>query len=282
MAENRYHIHVDAEKQSLALNFREIWAYRDLIWLFTKRTFKLIYKQTVLGPLWIVMSPLFTSIVYTIIFGRIAGLSTGGTPKLLFYLCSHALWSFFSASLSQNASAFIANAHVYRKVYFPRLTIPISNTISCAFQMLIQMSMVIVLVIWYGLKGVLVPHLQYLPVLVPTILCIVALSFGLGTLVSSLTTKYRDLGFLVGFGLQLWMYLSPVIYPVAQVSQPVLRRFLLINPMTAPMEIFRFVLLGSGTVEPLSVISTVFFSIAALLTGVAVFRKAERTFVDTI
>ena len=282
MNEDSYHIYVDANKQPFSMNLKEIWAYRDLIWLFTKRTFKLIYKQTVLGPLWIILTPLFTSIVYTVIFGKIAELSTDGIPQFLFYLTGNALWSFFGGSLSQTSVAFISNAHVYSKVYFPRLTIPISNVISSAIQLLIQMVMIGGLIVFYAAKGMVHPNLAYLPILIPVLLFTALLSFGIGTMVSSLTTKYRDLNFLVGFGLRLWMYASPVIYPMTQIGNGVLRSVILWNPMTAPMELFRFVLLGTGTVRWQSVLSTVIFASVAIVLGILLFRKAEKTFVDTI
>lgn len=277
-----YHVHISADHHLLQLGLKEVWAYRDLIWLFTQRTFKLIYKQTILGPLWLVISPLITSVIYTIVFGNIAGLSTGGVPKLLFYLCSHTLWTFFASCLSNNASTFIHNANVFRKVYFPRLTIPISTVFSAIIQLFIQLGLVVILMAGYVLRGEVTPNWVMLPLIIPVILLTGLLGLGLGILVSSVTTKYRDLAFLVSFGLQLWMYVSPVVYPVSQMPLAGAYRFLLINPMTAPMEVFRLALLGTGTIIPEAVLSSLVFTLLAAFVGIITFNKVERTFIDTV
>ncbi len=277
-----YHVHISSEHRLLQLGLKDVWAYRDLIWLFTERSFKLIYKQTILGPLWLVISPMITSIIYTVVFGNIAGLSTGGVPKLLFYLSSHALWSFFAGCLNKNASTFITNAHVFRKVYFPRLTIPISTVLSAIIQFLIQLGLVGIVMAGYIIRGEVSPNWALLPLIIPVILFTGLMGLGLGILVSSVTTKYRDLAFLVSFGLQLWMYISPVVYPVSQLPMSGIYRFLLINPMTAPMEIFRLALLGTGTVMPESVLSSLFFAVLAAIAGIVTFNKVERTFIDTV
>ena len=264
------------------MNLGEVWRYRDLIMLFTKRSFKLMYKQTVLGPLWIVISPLLTSIIYTVIFGGIAGLSTNGVPKFLFYLCSHSLWVFFADCLNKNASAFLTNANIFSKVYFPRLTIPVSNVITSGIQFLIHSCLVAVLIIWSTIRGDVHPEWKLLPLLIPLLLFTAMMGLGLGILVSSVTTKYRDLSFLVGFGLSLWMYSTPVIYPLSQVTGGMMRKMLIWNPMTAPMELFRLIMLGKGDVLIQSVISTVIFAAAAFAAGVMVFNRVERSFIDTV
>ena len=281
--ENDYHVHITARPNAFHLGLRELWAYRDLVWLFTQRNFMLIYKQTVLGPLWLIIRPIVTSVIYTIIFGGIAGLDTAGVPKILFYLSSHALWSFFAGCLNSNASVFISNASVFRKVYFPRLTVSASAVLSGAIQFFIQIILVVALMIGYRLQGQAVhPRWAYLPLLIPVLFVTGMMGLGLGILVSSVTTKYRDLSFLVGFGLQLWMYMSPVVYPVSQLPLSGLYRFILYNPMTAPMELFRLALLGTGTVTAASVISSLVFSALAVVAGILVFNKVERTFVDTV
>ncbi|MBQ9249499.1 MAG: ABC transporter permease [Oscillospiraceae bacterium] len=277
-----YHVHISSDHRLLQLGLKDVWAYRDLIRLFTERSFKLIYKQTILGPLWLIISPMITSFIYTIVFGNIAGLSTGGVPKLLFYLSSHAFWTFFASCLSGNASTFIRNAHVFQKVYFPRLTIPISTVFSAAIQFFIQLALVGVVMAGYVARGEVSPNWIMLPLILPAVLVTGILGLGLGILVSSVTTKYRDLAFLVGFGLQLWMYVSPVVYPVSQMPLSGMYRFLLINPMTAPMEIFRLALLGTGTVLPEAVISTLVFTLLAAVVGIVTFNKVERTFIDTV
>ena len=277
-----YHVHITAKENPMTLNLREIWAYRDLIVLFTKRSFNLIYKQTILGPAWVVLTPLMTSVVYTVVFGEMAGLSTAGVPKLLFYLSSQALWSFFSACLNRNAQTFISNAHVFGKVYFPRLTVPISNLLFSCIQFLVQLAMVSVLLVPYCLQGTIRLRPTMLPLLVLPLLITGLLGLALGILVSSVTTKYRDLQHLVGFGVQLWMYSSPVIYPVSQFSDGLWYRILLLNPMTAPMELFRLALLGTGTVHVVSVLSTLVFSGILIPLSILVFNRVEKNFIDTV
>ena len=277
-----YHVHITAKENPMTLNLREIWAYRDLIVLFTKRSFNLIYKQTILGPAWVVLTPLMTSVVYTVVFGEMAGLSTAGVPKLLFYLSSQALWSFFSACLNRNAQTFISNAHVFGKVYFPRLTVPISNLLFSCIQFLVQLTMVSVLLVPYCLQGTIRLRPTMLPLLILPLLITGLLGLALGILVSSVTTKYRDLQHLVGFGVQLWMYSSPVIYPVSQFSDGLWYRILLLNPMTAPMELFRLALLGTGTVHVVSVLSTLVFSGILIPLSILLFNRVEKNFIDTV
>lgn len=280
--DHAYHVHIDSEGRPFELHLREVWEYRDLIRLFTQRTFKLIYKQTVLGPLWLIIRPLVTSIIYTVVFGGIAGLSTAGVPRLLFYLSSHGMWSFMSGCLSTNASTFTGNASLFRKVYFPRLTIPISTLLSSLGQFLIQLLLVSVFLAYYALRGEVHPRWALLPGLIPLFLLTGLMGLGLGILISSVTTKYRDLAFLVGFGLQLWMYISPVLYPVSQLPLSGMFRLVLLNPMTAPMEIFRYILLGVGTIRAESVLSCLVFSFTAFFGGVLVFNRVERNFIDVI
>ena len=275
-------VYVDANKKPGFWGLKEIWAYRDLIALFTKRTFKITYKQTVLGPLWLIISPLLTSIIYSIVFGRIAKLSTNGIPHLLFYLSSHALWAFFSNCISQNAVAFVTNAHLYGKVYFPRLTLPISNVLASMIQLAIQMSVITVVIIIYMVQGAVHPNWVMILLIIPVVLLVAVMGFGVGIIISGMTTKYRDLTFLVGFGITLWMYASPVIYPYSQLGPGILQTLMRFNPMTMPMELFRLILTGKGTVDPVSCVSSILFACLFLTLGLLVFRRVERTFVDTI
>ena len=276
-----YHIRITAEPDPLRFSLRELWSYRDLVVLYTKRTFKLIYKQTVLGPAWILLRMLMTSTVYTALFGRLAGLSTGGVPQFLFYLCSQTLWLFFSDCLNKNSSTFLTNERIYGKVYFPRLTIPLSTVLSALIQFALQMCLTVVLIVWYVIKGDLHPNANLLILVVPVVLSVGMMGLGLGILISGVTTKYRDLAFLVDFGLRLWMYASPVVYPLSQLSGPacLIMQF---NPLTAPMELFRLALLGTGQVTPVSVLSTLLFTAASLIAGVRVFTRVERSFIDSI
>lgn len=278
-----YHIHIDGKSTPIALNLKELWSYRDLILLFTRRTMKLTYKQTVLGPLWLVIVPLLTSIVYAAVFKGIARISTDGVPALLFYLCSHSLWKFFSSSFKRNSTTFVANASIFGKVYFPRLAISVSNMLTSLIEFLIELAMIFVLLIIYTARGEAHPGYHLMWLLPVVVLMVAALGLGLGILVSSLTTKYRDLVMLVDFGLSLWMYATPVVYPMSQLNHiGFLQRIMMFNPMTAPMELFRKIMLGVGSVSAVSIASWVIFTIAALAAGVLVFNRVERTFIDTI
>ena len=275
------HIHISARQRPFELKLREVWEYRHLIRLFTERTFRVSYAQTVLGPLWLFINPLITAFMYTVVFGNIAGLSTDGLPQLLFYLTGNAFWGYFSACLNNNASTFTGNAHLFGKVYFPRLTVPVSNVLSACIRFGIQMVPALLLIFYYVLRGVLAPHwLCWLAL--PLLLAELGImGMGIGILISSMTTKYRDLSVLVGFGMSLWMYATPVVYPLSTLSGT-LRQLSLCNPLTAPMELFRYALLGTGTILPLGLLYSVLFTALMILPGIAVFNRVERTFMDTV
>lgn len=278
---NQYHTHISSKHSLFDLNLKEVWKYRDLIFLFTKRDFKVTYKQTVLGPAWLFINPILSSLIYTIIFGRIAGLSTDGVPQMLFYLSSNAIWTFFSSCVTKNATTFTANAGVFGKVYFPRLTMPISSVISSIVQFGIQMIMVVILLVVYVITGAV--HPNWLALLtVPAILLILGLmGLGMGIIISSMTTKYRDLSILVGFGVQLLMYITPVVYPISQTGGA-FRYLMLVNPVSAPIELFRYALLGVGIINPFSLIWSIVFAFLVLFFGIIIFNKVERTFMDTV
>ena len=278
----KYHTHITSGRKWFELNLKEVWQYKDLIWLFTKRTFVLTYKQTVLGPAWIFINPILTSIIYTFVFGGIAGMSTDGLPQILFYLCSNAIWSFFASCINSNAQTFTNNAGVFGKVYFPRLTTPISNVLSAVIRFGIQMILVLVLLVYYVITGEVQPHWEAW-LLIP--LCLVNLGMmglGIGILISSMTTKYRDLTVLVGFGVSLWMYATPIIYPLSQMGDGLFKTILLVNPVTAPVEMFRYAVLGQGTIVPAYVALSWGITILVTLFGVMVFNRVEKTFMDTV
>ena len=280
---NTYHVHVEGGTTPMSLNLRELWRYRDLILLFTKRTLSLFYKQTVLGPLWLVLRPLFTSIVYAAVFKGIAGLSTNGVPTLLFYLTSHALWNLFASSLKRNASTFVSNANIFGKVYFPRLTISFSSMLTSLFEFLVEFGMLAVILVYYLATGAVRPRWDLIWLLPFVLLQVGLLGLGLGVLVSSLTTKYRDLSFVVEFGVSLWMYASPVVYPLSQLQVGgLMASVVAINPMTAPLELLRLILLGQGAAPLPSLVSSIAFTIVALLVGMLCFNRVERSFIDTI
>lgn len=280
--ENTYHKKISAKRSMLDLNLKEVWRYRDLIWLFTRKNFVLIYKQTILGPAWIVLNPLISSIIYAVVFGGIAGIATEGVPTLLFYLCSNALWIFFSSCVANNATAFTANANVFGKVYFPRLTVPMSNVLSAIIHFGVQMILVLGVLAYYILQGAVMPHWAAW-LLVPVVLLQLGiLGLGTGIIVSSLTTKYRDLAILVTFGVQLWMYATPIVYPLSQLGDGLLRTIIMVNPVTMPVELFRYAVLGSGAVEPLYWLLSWVVTILIAMLGVLLFNNVEKTFMDTV
>lgn len=278
----KYHTHITSKRKWFELNLKEVWQYKDLIWLFTKRSFVLTYKQTVLGPAWIFLNPILTSIIYTFVFGGIAGMSTDGLPQILFYLSSNAIWSFFASCINSNATTFTGNAGVFGKVYFPRLTTPISNVLSAVIRFGIQMILVLVTLGYYVIKGEVQPNWEAW-FLIP--LCLVNLGMmglGIGILISSMTTKYRDLTVLVGFGVSLWMYATPIIYPLSQMGDGLFKTILLINPVTAPVEMFRYAVLGQGTIVPAYVALSWAITLLVTLFGIMVFNRVEKTFMDTV
>lgn len=279
---NKYPIVIEPRHNNFNLNLKEVWQYKDLIILFTKRSFQVRYKQTVLGPAWLFLTPIISSLIYCFIFGGIAGMGTDGVPQMLFYLSGNAIWAFFSSSLISNANTFTANAGVFGKVYFPRLTIPISNVLSNVITFAIQMIIVIVFLIYYLIRGEVSPNwMAWL--LIPIILIhLGVMGMGLGIIISSMTTKYRDLSVLVGFGVSLLMYMTPVVYPLSQAGDGFLRTVLQINPVTAPIEVFRYAVVGKGSIEPLFLMISWIFTIVVLIFGILIFNRVEKTFMDTV
>ncbi len=280
--EPSYHVHITSKPRRFSLNLKEVWQYKDLIVLFTKRSFKLTFKQTVLGPAWIFLNPLITSIIHTLVFGEIAGFGTDGIPKILFYFTSTALWSFFASCITQNATTFTANANVFGKVYFPRLTIPVSNMFSALIRFAIQMLMVGAFLVFFLIRGEVHPNWGYWPLIPLVLLQLGIMGLGVGIVVSSLTTKYRDLSILVGFGVQLWMYATPIVYSLSIVGPSLTRTIMLVNPVTMPVEVFRYAFLGKGTIEPIYLIWSVVFTIAVMLGGIMIFNRVEKNFMDTV
>lgn len=280
--ENQYHIHISSEHNFFRLNLKEVWKYRELIFLFTKRNFSVRYKQTILGPAWLFITPIISSFIYAFIFGGIAGISTEGVPQILFYMAGNAIWIFFSSCVTKNASTFTANAGVFGKVYFPRLTTPISNMLTSAIEFGIQMIIVLVFLIYYLIVGKVNPNWLYWPLIPVVLIHLGIMGMGFGIIISSLTTKYRDLSILVGFGVSLWMYITPVVYPLSQTSEGLYRTLLLCNPVTAPVEVFRYAVLGQGTIVPWALLWSWMFTIIVAIFGIMIFNKVERTFMDTV
>ena len=277
-----YHTHISSKHHWYELNLNEVWRYRDLIFLFTKRNFLLTFKQTILGPIWIFLNPFLTSVVFTLVFGRIADISTDGVPQILFYLCSNALWAFFSECISKNSATFVANANVFGKVYFPRITVPISNTISSLIRFGIQMLMVALFLIYYIVQGDVRPNWNAWFMIPLVLLQLGVLGIGIGVLISSLTTKYRDLFIVVGFGISLWMYATPVVYPLSQIGEGIIKNLVLLNPVTPAIEMFRYAILGEGTIIPQYLLISLVITIVVAFGGMIMFSRVEKTFMDTV
>ena len=269
-------------KKTLSLNIGELWRYRDLISLFIKKDFALIYKQTILGPIWLFLNPLLTTAIYTIVFGGIANISTDGVPKVLFYMAGNTMWTFFSDSISRTATTFKDNAQLFGKIYFPRLTRPIAIVLFSALNLLFQLLMFIVIWIFYIARGEVSPHWGLLWTIPFIVLFMGAMALGFGIIVSSITTKYRDMAIVVTFAVKLWMYATPVVYPMSTVTNNLLHTVITINPVTQPMELFRYVLLGQGDLSVWGMVWSAVFAVAIMLFGMMYFNKIEKTFMDTI
>lgn len=268
------------------LKLKEVYEYRDLIFLFVKRNFVSKYKQTILGPLWAIIQPLLTTVVFTLVFGNIAGLAPGGVPSFLFYLSGTILWTYFSNSLTQTANTFVANSSTMGKVYFPRLVMPISTIISELISLVIQYAFLLIFLIYYVItdQGVQ-PNLWIL--MTPLIVLQLAmLSLGFGIIISALTTKYRDLAMLVGFGTQLWMYASPIAYDMFSMGAfaPEGKWYMLYmcNPITSIVNLFRYGYLGIGAVEWNFYAIGWGTTLVVLFVGVILFSRVEKTFMDTV
>lgn len=264
------------------LKLGEIWRYRDLLILFIKRDFIAQYKQTLLGPLWYIIQPILTAAIYYVIFNRVAGISTGAVPPILYYLSTIALWNYFSSCLTSTASTFISNQHIFGKVYFPRLIAPLAVTISNLVKLGIQLGLFLIVWIYMQFNGLNL-HINWslLPLLLPIFLTLAILSLSLGILISSLTTKYRDLQFLIGFGVQLLMYCTPVIYPLSKVPGK-FRDIVLLNPLTSIIEAFKAIFFGSAEFTYTSFALSFGISAALFVIALAIFNKVERSFMDTI
>lgn len=278
----QYHTHITSEHKWFDLKLKEVWQYRDLVFLFTKRSFVLKYKQTVLGPAWLFLNPIMTSLIYTFVFGGIAGIETDGIPQILFYLSGNAVWTFFSTCITSNANAFVSNSAVFGKVYFPRLTTPISNVLSSVIQFCIQMLLVLAFFVYYVATGAVHPNWLFCLAIPLVLLVLGIMGLGCGIIISSLTTKYRDLSILISFGVQLWMYATPIVYPLSQIENELFKTVLLINPATAPIELFRYALLGQGMISVPGLIYSSVFAIIVMMLGIIVFNKVEKTFMDTV
>lgn len=279
--ENKWTTIIKSKNGWFDINLKELVQYKDLIFLFVKRNYTSRYKQTILGPLWLVFNPLITTVLYSIIFGNIAGLAAEGVPQVTFYLASNAIWSFFASCLNQTATTFTTNADLFGKIYFPRLTTPISTVITSMLDILIQLGLLIIIMVVYTCLGW---HFQIGAelVLIPVLIVQVALlALGFGIIISSLTTKYRDLAILVTFGVQLWMYASPVVYTLSIVPKKY-RNLYLLNPMAPIITLFRHSVLGVEEAPYAMWGVSWITTIVVLAIGVIIFNKVEKSFMDTV
>lgn len=267
----------------LSIDFKELWQYRDLYRMFVKRDIVTWYKQTILGPLWFFVQPIMTTVMFMVVFGGIAKISTDGLPQPLFYLAGICLWTYFSECLNQTSKTFIDNANVFGKVYFPRLVVPMATVTSNLIRLAIQMGLFLVVFAYYMIFTDAPVHPNLYMLLTPVLIMLLAgLSLGFGILFSSLTTKYRDLTFLLSFIVQLWMYATPVIYPMSTITDPRLKMLMQANPLSSIMETFKFGMLGVGEFSWAALGYSATFAAILLATGIIVFNRIQKTFMDTV
>ncbi len=264
------------------INLREIWQYRDLFSMFVKRDIITSYKQTILGPLWFFIQPALTTVMYMVVFGGIAGISTDGLPQALFYLAGILCWQYFADCLNKTSNTFVANQSMFGKVYFPRLVVPLSTVVSNLIKMFIQFILFAAVYVYYLAQGVVVAPNWYFCLFPVLIFMLAGIALGFGIIISSLTTKYRDLTVLFTFIVQLWMYATPVIYPLSTITSEKMRTLMLLNPITSIIEAFKYGALGIGSFEWSYLAYSFCFMIVLLALGIAVFNKVQRSFMDTV
>ena len=278
----KYRMVITPHQKLWSVDFKEIWRYRDLIELFVKRNIVVQYKQTILGPLWYIIQPVLTVIMNMVVFGGIAKMSTDGVPQAIFYMAGNVCWFYFSDCLNQTSSTFTANQAMFGKVYFPRLVVPIATVLSNLLRFGIQIGLFVAFYLYFFLSGSdICPNWAIL--LVPVfVLMIAGLGLGFGILVSSMTTKYRDLTILFTFIVQLWMYATPIVYPISMVTNDTLRTIIMANPMTSIIEAFKYATLGQGYFSWFALGYSFAFMSILLVFGVVVFNKVQRSFMDTV
>ncbi len=271
---------ISSEHSLFKLNLKEVWDYRDLVYMFVKRDFVSSFKQTILGPLWFFINPIFTTVVYLIVFGNIANLSTDGAPKILFYLAGVTLWNYFSSSLGGTSNVFVGNAGIFGKVYFPRLVMPITIVISNLMRFGVQFLLFLVVFFYYWYKGEVTPNwwVLFTPIF---ILMMSLFALGVGMIFSSLTTKYRDLSMLLTFGISLYMYATPVIYPTSMLSAKI-QPYAKYNPLTGIFEGFKYAWMGVGEFNPIMLVYSTIIILILLAIGTVIFNKVEKGFMDTV
>jgi lipopolysaccharide transport system permease protein len=266
----------------LNINLKDVWHYRDLMWLFVRRDFVAQYKQTALGPLWHLVQPILTTIMFLMVFGKIANIPTDNIQPILFYLSGITIWNYFSSCLTSTSNTFTANAAIFGKVYFPRLVIPISIILSNMVRFGIQFLLLFVAIVYYHWNGFPI-HVDSSWMMLPVLIVIMAgIGFGLGIIISSITTKYRDFAVLLGFAVQLAMYATPVIYPLSFLENTKYKWLIELNPLTSIVEAFRYSIFGNGTFTPASLGYSVGFMLVVIFIGLVVFNSVEKSFMDTV
>lgn len=272
---------IKPNKGLMSFNFKELWQYRDLLMMFVKRDVVTLYKQTVLGPIWFFIQPIMTMLVYVVVFGNIAKISTDGIPQPLFYLSGIIIWNYFSECFLQTSDTFTQNQNMFGKVYFPRLIMPFSKVVSGIIKFLIQFTLFMGVYVYYAAQGVGI-SVSWSILLVPYLILLMAgLGLGFGLIFTSMTTKYRDLKFLVQFGVQLLMYATPIIYPMSTITGR-LRDIIYFNPLAHIVESFKYAFLGKGELSMNGILYASVFTVIIVFLGILIFNKTERTFVDTI
>lgn len=276
---------ISPKKSALEINFKELWHYRDLLMLFVKRDIVTFYKQTVLGPIWFIIQPLLTSVIQFIIFSKIANIPSDGVPYFLFVLAGNILWFYFSDCLKAISETFTANQNIFGKVYFPRVIMPIKVVFSNLVKFSIQFSFFILVLIYYINKGYDISP-SFLILITPVLLIITAmLAMGVGMIISSLTVKYRDLNFVITFGISLFMYITPIVYPTSLVLEKINPKYhilVYLNPLTGILDFFKYAFLGSGSINLSYLLYSLFFGIVVLFLGVLFFNRTEKSFIDVI
>ncbi|MGK0446293.1 MAG: lipopolysaccharide transport system permease protein [Polaribacter sp.] len=280
-SKSEYQYAITPKDKFLDLRLKDIWQYRDLLVLFVRRDFVATYKQTILGPIWFIIQPLLTTIVFTIVFGNIAKLSTDGLPPMLFYLAGVTSWNYFAECLKKSADTFTANAGIFGKVYFPRIIVPLSITITNIITFGIQLTLFLGFLAYYLFMEAPIAPNWYICTLPLLVLTMGLMGLGFGLYLTSMTTKYRDFKFLVAFGVQLLMYATPVIYPVSEVPEKY-QWIILANPMTSIIETFRYAFLGAGNMSWSALAYSVGFTLVLFISGLLFFNKTEKNFMDTV
>ena len=283
IVEENWDLEIKPQASLLDLNFKEVWRYRDLMMLFVRRDFVAQYKQTILGPLWHIIQPVLTTIMFLLVFGKIANIPTDGIEPILFYMSGITIWNYFSTCLTATSNTFVANANIFGKVYFPRLVLPLSIVISNIIKLGIQFGILFLGMVWFAVFGNIPIEFGVNWLLIPVLVTIMAgIGLGLGIIISSLTTKYRDFAVLIGFAIQLLMYATPVAYPLSFLKGKSFAGIIEWNPLSPIVEGFRYALFHKGSFDYLSLGYSALFMIVVLVIGAVYFSKVERTFMDTV